>query len=65
MNSLFHCAKCFGPVIPVTYGLPTEEAVNDPNFYSGGCMIEIGQEDKYFCRNCNQELGMNEVIFGR
>jgi hypothetical protein len=60
---MVHCGKCFGPVVPVTYGLPTEKAFNDPNFYSGGCMIEIGEDAKYFCRNCNRELSLSEVIF--
>jgi hypothetical protein len=61
--SLVHCAKCFGPVVPVAHGLPTKEALDDPKFYSGGCSIEIGEPDKYFCRNCGRELPVSEVIF--
>lgn len=60
---MVHCRTCFGQVIPVTYGLPTEEAANDPNFYSGGCLVEIGEDAKYFCRNCDRELTLSEVIF--
>ncbi len=63
MQSMIHCKTCFGPAVPVTYGLPTEEASNDPGFYSGGCLVEIGEDAKYFCRNCNRELGLDEVSF--
>ena len=55
-QSMLNCPACLGPVVPVSYGLPTQEAFNDPNFHSGGCSIEIGQGPMYFCRSCAHEL---------
>ena len=58
-----HCVECLGPLVLVVYGLPTPDAFNDENFYSGGCTVEIGPSEMYFCRACDCELTAVEVLF--
>jgi hypothetical protein len=64
------CRTCFSQVTPafieeqdpgITYGLPTKEAFDDPDFRSGGCLIPM--PDYYQCDECDRKLEFSEVIF--
>ncbi len=64
------CKTCLSPVTPtfdeepdpgITYGLPTKEAFDDPDFRSGGCLVPM--PDNYFCENCSRKLEFNDMIF--
>lgn len=49
------CPKCGDPALPIIYGLPTPSALDDPEFYSGGCMV--GPENpEWACRDCEIEF---------
>ena len=49
------CPKCSKKALEITYGMPTEELLEDPNFYSGGCIIGPGQPN-WACRDCEIEF---------
>lgn len=49
------CPKCGKAALPISYGMPTPEALNDPNFYAGGCLMEPGQPN-WACRDCEIEF---------
>lgn len=49
------CPKCGKPAMPITYGLPTQRDLMDPNFYSGGCIIMDGNPE-WACRACGVEF---------
>jgi O-acetyl-ADP-ribose deacetylase (regulator of RNase III) len=49
------CPKCNQPALPITYGLPTPEDFADPDFYSGGCIVEPGKPS-WVCRQCAIEF---------
>lgn len=49
------CPTCGQQALPITYGLPLEEDLNDPNFYSGGCIITEDQPN-WACRECGIEF---------
>lgn len=49
------CPKCGNPALPSTYGMPTEEDLSDPNFYSGGCIVGPGQAN-WACADCEIEF---------
>lgn len=64
------CKTCLSPVIPtfeeepdpgITYGLPTKEAYDDPDFRSGGCLVPM--PGNYFCDECDRKLEDEEMIF--
>lgn len=50
------CPKCQKPALRITYGMPTREVANDPDFYTGGCSIGFGQP-QLACRDCQIEFG--------
>ena len=50
-----NCPNCGQPALPIVYGLPREEDVNDPNFYSGGCIIMPNQPN-WACAECEIEF---------
>lgn len=49
------CPKCGNPALPITYGMPSQEEFDDPNFYSGGCIIGPGQAN-WACKDCEIEF---------
>jgi O-acetyl-ADP-ribose deacetylase (regulator of RNase III) len=49
------CPKCSKKALEISYGMPTEELLDDPNFYSGGCIIGPGQPN-WACRDCEIEF---------
>lgn len=64
------CKTCLSPVTPtfdeepdpgITYGLPTKEAFDDPNFRSGGCLAPI--PGNFFCEVCARKLELEEMFF--
>lgn len=60
MSKSLICAACLVLLKPIVYGLPTEEDFNDPNFYSGGCMIMPNSPD-YICPSCGAEFDTQGV----
>lgn len=61
-NSTARCMRCLTAVLPISYGLPTEEALDDPDFYSGGCSIILGVTPAYYCPTCKLELQEADVL---
>lgn len=49
------CPNCGDTALPITYGLPTLEALQDPDFYAGGCLIDA-ENPTWACRECNLEF---------
>lgn len=49
------CPKCGEAALPISYGMPTPDAFNDPNFYAGGCLMGPGQPN-WACRECEIEF---------
>jgi len=44
------CPKCnSNKVLKILYGLPTDEAMSDPEIYLGGCCV-FGNDPKYVAR---------------
>jgi O-acetyl-ADP-ribose deacetylase (regulator of RNase III) len=56
LNFMPRCPKCDKEALRITYGLPREEDFEDPDFYSGGCMV--GPENRnWVCVECELEFG--------
>jgi O-acetyl-ADP-ribose deacetylase (regulator of RNase III) len=49
------CPQCGNPAIPITYGLTAGHDFQDPNFYSGGCIVREDSPD-WACRACEVEF---------
>lgn len=49
------CPKCSKKALEISYGMPTQELLDDPNFYSAGCIISPGQPN-WACRDCEIEF---------
>jgi hypothetical protein len=49
------CPSCGQKMLPITYGLPTQEDFEDPSFYSGGCVI-MEDNPEWGCRGCGREI---------
>jgi hypothetical protein len=49
------------PYPGITYGLPTKEALDDPDFRSGGCLVPM--PENYFCEVCARKLEYEDMIF--
>lgn len=49
------CPQCGNPALPITYGLPSGHDFEDPNFYSGGCIVRDENPD-WACRACEVEF---------
>lgn len=50
-----NCPNCDKPALPIVYGLPREEDFNDPDFYSGGCII-MPDQPNWACLECEIEF---------
>lgn len=62
MNRILYCMKCLMALQPIVYGMPTKEALDDPNFFSGGCSIVIGENTPQFiCPQCRREFDYEGV----
>lgn len=49
------CPNCGAPALAITYGLPTPQAIDDPTFYSGGCLMDVNNPN-WACRECELEF---------
>jgi hypothetical protein len=49
------CPQCGGVVTPIIYGLPTQQDIEDPGFYSGGCII-LPENPEWACLECEIEF---------
>jgi O-acetyl-ADP-ribose deacetylase (regulator of RNase III) len=49
------CPKCGNPPVPITYGLVAGEALLDPNFYAGGCIV-WEDSPNWGCKACGVEF---------
>jgi O-acetyl-ADP-ribose deacetylase (regulator of RNase III) len=49
------CPKCEKPALQITYGMPSGDDWDDPNIYSGGCIIGFGQPN-WACPDCEIEF---------
>lgn len=54
-NGKIACPQCGGEVLPITYGLPTKRDLEDPTFYSGGCIVSEEQPN-WACLSCEIEF---------
>jgi hypothetical protein len=66
------CKTCLSRVTPtydvepdpgITYGFPTKEDYDDPDFQWGGCQVFM--PDNYFCESCNRKLEFSDMILPR
>lgn len=49
------CPKCGELALAISHGMPSGDELDDPNFYSGGCMVSPGQSN-WACRDCEIEF---------
>lgn len=49
------CPQCGNPAMPITYGPPSGHDFQEPNFYSGGCIVSDENPD-WACRACEVEF---------
>jgi O-acetyl-ADP-ribose deacetylase (regulator of RNase III) len=50
------CPKCQKEAVKIIYGLPREEDFEDPEFYSGGCIVGASNPS-WACGKCEIEFG--------